>query len=50
MSLVTREISRQVVMRQTNLEHREETMKMRLLLALAGLAIAFVASREVKNI
>jgi hypothetical protein len=50
MSLVTREISRQVVMRQTNQEHQQETMKIRLLLALVGLAIGFVASREVKNI
>jgi hypothetical protein len=36
-------------MRQANQEHQQETMKMRLLLALAGLAIGFAASREVKN-
>jgi hypothetical protein len=50
MSLVTREISRQVVTRQINLERREATMKMRLLLALAALASGFADSREVKNI
>jgi hypothetical protein len=49
MSLVTREIS---AGRYATNQSRTPggIMKMRLLLALAGLAIGFAASREVKNI